>query len=125
MTTFDWFDFLTLTWKLACNPQIQASEKALLRTAIGRAYYAVFNIAREFVQDVDGVIVPDNDAHGFLIRYFLNSAGSIQRKIARELEFMRDARNRADYDKRYAELQEDVQRVIQRARITITWIDQI
>ena len=52
MTPFDWRDFLRVAvWiegRLVADPD-PTIEDAVLRTVIGRAYYAAFHVARAFV----------------------------------------------------------------------------
>lgn len=46
MTPFDWNDFLPLARRLTGRTTVEAD----LRTAIGRAYYAVFHAASSFIR---------------------------------------------------------------------------
>lgn len=49
MSPFEWGDFLSLAHRLTSRPSGQATE-ADLRSAIGRAYYAAYHAASDYVR---------------------------------------------------------------------------
>jgi uncharacterized protein (UPF0332 family) len=68
-----------------------------LRTAVSRAYYGSFHVARRFLQDC-GVEVPKSDVHDKL-RWCFQESGSVDLEAAsRRLDALRAERNKADYD---------------------------
>jgi len=97
--SFDWADFLTLAEALLRDPNSPGPEEASLRSAISRAYYAVFCSARNFASD-RGNFVPQGTAkdHNRLRAHFQKTRDRTRWKIATELGRLRDNRNRADYD---------------------------
>lgn len=86
-------DFLPLAHQLAA-----ASSEPEWRTAISRAYYAAFHIARQLLEEL-GFRVPWADrAHAYLTMR-LNNCGDAQvQRAASELHSLRSLRNQADYD---------------------------
>ncbi|HZT80535.1 MAG TPA: HEPN domain-containing protein [Gemmataceae bacterium] len=86
-------DFLTLADSL-----VAGSTEAEWRSAVSRAYYAVFHIARQLFTDL-GFTVPQSDrAHAYLW-YRLSNTGDPQVAWAgSSLNDLRSLRNEADYD---------------------------
>jgi uncharacterized protein (UPF0332 family) len=86
-------DFLALaqTW-------IKRTTEAEWRSAVSRAYYAAFHVARQFMEDL-GFLVPRGDqAHAYLWLRLSNS-GDVQLQIAgSDLSILRRDRNRSDYE---------------------------
>ena len=70
------------------------------RTAVSRAYYAVFHVACDLMTDL-GFTVPQGDrAHGYLWLRLENSGEMATERAGAELKSMRGRRNMADYDLR-------------------------
>jgi len=101
---FDWWHFLFLAKKLAgqdcsCNEPNPESED---RTAIGRAYYAVYNAALDHINAVDPLYFGrDRARHGDVSGWFLEHGGSNEsyRKIGKDLQRLYTERRGADYNK--------------------------
>lgn len=86
-------DFLELAKKL------QGSEsEAERRTAVSRAYYAVFNFVKSFLSDAQITLPKDAAGHEKAHRYLLNSGLPEARKLADDLSNLRVRRNDADYE---------------------------
>lgn len=69
-----------------------------LRSAVSRAYYGAFHVARQFLFDC-GVIVPiDFVAHRNVCWCLANSSEPSIAEAGRRLEALRSTRNKADYD---------------------------
>ena len=85
--------FLELARRLLVNEPNPAG----FRSAIGRAYYAAFNVAAEFLKGVDCEV--HEDAKGHKQAYFrLNNSGdSLLSEVASYLDDLRSERNVADY----------------------------
>ena len=86
-------DFLKLaeTW-------ITGSTEAEWRSAVSRAYYAAFHVARKLLRDL-GFQVPRGDrAHAYLWLRLSNCGDSGVRRAGSDLNSLRGDRNRADYD---------------------------
>lgn len=86
-------DFLPLANRLPA-----ASAEPEWRTAISRAYYAAFHVARQVLEEL-GFRVPWADrAHAYLTMR-LNNCGDAQvQHAASDLHNLRSLRNQADYD---------------------------
>jgi uncharacterized protein (UPF0332 family) len=68
------------------------------RTAMSRAYFAVFHVARQLLQQ-GGFVVPDGDqAHAYLWLRLSNSGHPDVNRGGNDLNNMRRLRNWADYD---------------------------
>ncbi len=86
-------DFLPLARKLAAG-----STEADWRTAVSRAYYAAFHVARRLLEDL-GFRVPCADsAHAYLWLRLNNCGDLAVQAAASELQLLRNRRNHADYD---------------------------
>lgn len=86
-------DFLTLARQLAAG-----STEASWRSAISRAYYAAFHVARNLLEDL-GFAVPNGDqAHAYIYRRLQNCANAQVASAGMALDRLRSERNRADYD---------------------------
>jgi len=86
-------DFLRLAQDLLSQP-----TEAAWRSAVSRAYYAAFHVAREPF-DVLGFVVPKAErAHAYLWLRLSNCADADVQLAGRELNDLRGDRNQADYD---------------------------
>ncbi len=89
-------DFLTLAVSLAAE-----STEAAWRTAVSRAYYAVFHVARLLLQDLGFAIPRADRAHAYLTLRLQNCGNPQVGQAGTDLEDLRRLRNRADYDLHY------------------------
>lgn len=90
-------DFIALAIRLSSS-----ANEADLRSAVSRAYYGAFHLARSFLSDC-GLRFSAKEMYGAEIhnkvRYCLSESGSADvRFVSRELRTLRRHRNRADYD---------------------------
>lgn len=86
-------DFLPLAARLAAG-----HAEPEWRTATGRAYYAVFHVARQLLEDL-GFRTPRADrAHAYLWMRLNNCGDAGVENAAADLQTMRRHRNHADYD---------------------------
>lgn len=90
-------DFLPIAQQLAAG-----SSEPLWRTAIGRAYYAAFHVARELPIDLGFTVPREERAHKYVIFRLSNAGDSTVEQAGRSLDSLRDFRNLADYDLRRA-----------------------
>ena len=86
-------EFLTLAKRLA-----GAGTEADWRTAISRAYYAAFHVAREMLEDLRFTVPRAERAHIYLSRRLANSGHSQTQQAGTDLNALRGDRNHADYD---------------------------
>ena len=88
-------DFIALAGKLAVAA---AADEATYRTAISRAYYGAFHIARSFLVELGFQPVGNANVHAFVRHYLAGSGHPEAYLAASELGYLQAARNRADYD---------------------------
>lgn len=89
----NWRDFLWLADRLAKD-----ATQADWRTAVSRAYYAAFHVARQLLADLNFTIPRADRAHQYLVFRLSNCGESVVVQAGRDLETLRRLRNRADYD---------------------------
>ena len=89
----NWRDFLSLATRLAAG-----ATEADWRTAVSRAYYAAFHVARRLFADLNFTVPRADRAHQYLVFRLSNSSESAVEQVGRDLETLRRLRNRADYD---------------------------
>jgi uncharacterized protein (UPF0332 family) len=114
----NWRDFLPLAARLAGG----ASE-ADWRTAISRAYYAAFHIARRWFADLNFTVPRADRAHQYLVFRLSNSGESAVEQAGRDLETLRRLRNRADYDEAPSLMQPQAAAAVQIAEGVIQVLD--
>jgi uncharacterized protein (UPF0332 family) len=77
---------------------ITGSKEAEWRSAVSRAYYAAFHVARQLLLQC-GFVVPQGDqAHAYLWLRLANSGHPDVQIAGNDLNFLRKMRNWADYD---------------------------
>jgi uncharacterized protein (UPF0332 family) len=89
---FDWVAFLGLAKELAAK-----GDEASRRSAISRAYYAVFNKARELLER-DGTLLSESGATHEVVWRTLEKAGRGRRRLGIDGKRLREMRRKADYD---------------------------
>jgi uncharacterized protein (UPF0332 family) len=89
----NWRDFLVLATGLAAG-----TTEAEWRTAVSRAYYAAFHVARRLFSDLKFGVPRADRAHQYLVYRLSNSGEPTVEQAGRNLETLRRLRNRADYD---------------------------
>ncbi|MGB8346565.1 MAG: hypothetical protein WCD86_16890 [Ktedonobacteraceae bacterium] len=106
--SFDWLEYFDIAQELVTQAKNNSPhQEANLRVAISRAYYAVFNKARDHLRRHDKIrepspLVDSNgnhiNIHAYVREKFKNSADADYREIGLALERMVKDRNAADYD---------------------------
>ena len=87
-------EFIRLAGKLVV---LSGSDEAGFRTAVGRAYYGSFHLARRFLDEIGFPILANLNAHGYLQNQMLN-CGHPEAKIAGQvLRLLHRNRIAADY----------------------------
>jgi uncharacterized protein (UPF0332 family) len=114
----NWRDFLPLAARLAAG----ASE-ADWRTAVSRAYYAAFHVARRLLTDLNFTVPRADRAHQYLVFRLSNSGEAAVEQAGRDLETLRRLRNRADYDEAPALTQPQATAAVQVAEDIIQVLD--
>ena len=114
---FDWAHYITLAEELEREAGKLADRDSCLRTAISRAYYGAFGLARRvaITQD-DLTLTRGPQVHREVISHFRNSSHRIRRQIGLDLDRLRRVRNQADYDDRFPNLRQATSISLWRAR---------
>ncbi len=97
--SFDWSEYLKLAQDLTGQAVGSASQEAKQRAAISRAYYAAFCKGRNYLRDVDKLLVPSGGrAHQYVREQFKKNTDRFRKRIGYNLDRLRSDRNKADYD---------------------------
>jgi len=99
--SFCWKDYIDLSHTLISSSKNNTLEKAYLRTAVSRAYYGIFCIARNYLRDKRNIQIPSLSTHEFVINKFKYSNDLKETLIGNYLGSLRDERNKADYEDNY------------------------
>lgn len=86
-------DFLPLAARLAGG-----STEAEWRSAVSRAYYAAFHVARQLLMDLGFSVPRAERAHAYLWLRLHNCGEPQQQQAGADLNALRGLRNQADYD---------------------------
>lgn len=115
--SFDWSDYLILAKELAGLETSPASNEAKLRSAISRAYYATFCLARDHLRDKEKRLIPyDEPSHKYVIDTLRNSSIKERKVIGLELNRLKIDRNKADYNNEFSDLDSKVRVVLALAK---------
>ncbi|MEG4628907.1 HEPN domain-containing protein [Microcoleus sp. AR_TQ3_B6] len=98
---FEWSEYFYLAKELA-----ETSKEAELRSAVSRAYYSAFCLARNYLRDLqqDPKLwrkkTYDINAHQYVAEKFIynQSKSQIMIEIGKDLSRLRKMRNKADYE---------------------------
>jgi uncharacterized protein (UPF0332 family) len=102
---------------------IHSTAEADWRSAISRAYYGAFHVARKTLRDL-GFTVPQGDrSHAYLWMRLSNCGDVNVRRAGSDLNRLRGERNRADYDIDRALFQIDALLQVQAAGRIISTLD--
>lgn len=118
--TFNWSEYLNLAQELTGSATTPSSQEAKLRSAISRAYYAAFIQARNFLRDREGLTIPLENTHQYVINQFKNSHDRVRKKVGGRLFRLRQARNEADYKDAVVGLVQNSQDALTLARRVIS-----
>ena len=101
-------------------------EPAELRSAVGRAYYAAFNVAAAMLRSWNVPVAQSAAGHGEVLRYLGNSGDADLVAVGHKLGTLRSRRNTADYDlsARDVEDAKTVRSLVETARRMIDTMDQ-
>ena len=96
--SFDWSLYIEIARKLIAV-KANGLDEARFRTAIGRSYYGVFCIAREFVESSKPTPFARQSIHKQVIDTLQGSERPLERKIGAALKRLNKRRNDCDYEK--------------------------
>ena len=109
---FNWHAFL-----LFAQQQAGAKSETLKRTAASRAYYALFNVCRDFLEKL-GHTIPNTSAHKLVWDILKNAhdadpaSAPDWRLLAQNGVTLRTLRNQADYDDFVNQLDQRLQKAV-------------
>ena len=86
-------DFLAVA-----KAMLQLRTEAAFRSAISRAYYALFNSAARLLRELGFTIAQSPSGHGDVKNFFFNCGIDQAVGFARALDELRTKRNLADYN---------------------------
>lgn len=108
---FDWSQYLALAEELGAR-----HDEAALRSSISRAYYYVYHLALTRAEANSYKPERGESTHVQLWRMFSGSPDPSCKHLAVIAERLKEKRERADYNKLYARIAEEVPRLLQDAR---------
>lgn len=86
--------FIRLAGKMAAQ---SSTDEAALRTAVSRAYYGAFHIARQFLEELGVSTVANAQIHGFVRHCLIGSGDAELQQAGSLLSTLHTDRIRADY----------------------------
>ncbi len=92
----------------AAKSLAKSQSEAFLRSAISRAYYALLNVASQFLIRLGFVVQRGPAKHGQVYAWLFNCGVDKMVDFARLLDELRTRRNEADYDMDSKEFQNNV-----------------
>jgi hypothetical protein len=114
---FDWKDYLILAHALQQQAATGLNQEAALRSAISRAYYAAFCHARNYARDRHSLQLRyTGDDHFLVKQHFMTRRA---RGIAAKLDWLRQIRNKCDYEDSVADLAKLLVSALQEAQMVI------
>ena len=125
---FDWSEYFNLAQELAGT-----SEEAKLRSAISRAYYSVFCLARNYWRDIQqdprlsrNKTYDIND-HQYVAEEFIHYRPKSQTmiEIGKDLTRLRKMRNKADYEDTFYNLQQEAKTALMLAQNIISKLNEL
>ena len=125
---FDWSEYFNLAKELT-----QTSEEAELRSAVSRAYYSAFCLARNYWRDIqqDPTLwrnkTYDINVHEYVAEEFIynQSKSQIMIEIGKDLTRLRIMRNKADYEDTMFNLQKEARNALMLAQNIISALSNL
>jgi hypothetical protein len=99
---FDWAEYQRLAEEL-----LKEGAERHLRTAISRAYYAVFHLGRGRIDQNRFFVLPGQDSHKQVWEKFTDSPDFRCKKIAETAKRLKQKREAADYESLYPNIEKD------------------
>lgn len=130
---FDWSEYLNLAQELAAtNSESSDNSEAKLRSAISRAYYSTFCLARNYLRDIekDPRLLRNNrdiNEHQYVAQEFIYHRTKMKNmvKIGEKLSTLRGLRNKADYEDTFYNLQREARTALMLAQNIISALNEL
>ncbi len=113
---FMWQHFIALAEALHRRAGDLGPKEACLRSAISRAYYGAYGLAREIAVRQGATLSGLPQDHTVVIHHFRQATELSLRKVGVELSRLRRMRNQADYDMHYPGVDRETSLALKRAR---------
>ena len=113
---FDWRDYLSLAQELS-----QRQDKAALRSAISRAYYAAFCSARNYLRQ-QGAAIPPTEASHKVVWEMYQQKGKTHAAIYQSGNRLKTRRRQADYEDQVGNLATEATAALNDARNVFYWL---
>lgn len=127
MSRFNWTEYFNFAEALVTNSQLGVTEEARYRSAISRAYYAVYKRAENFLKENEkGICFSPKltDSHQFVMTTF--KGGDLYRRgIGTALDRLRQKRNQADYQDYFSDLKRNCDFSILEAKGALSKLDRL
>jgi len=125
--SFDWTQYYQVARLLLGRAGSDATDEAKQRSAISRAYYAVFNLALEYINVIEGedAIPRNRDVHYAVGEYFQNRRDRSSQEIGTHLSRLRQERNRADYRSDMRDLEKIANDCLSRANLVMQLLGKL
>jgi len=122
--SFNWSHYYDLAKKLTETDKSLCNKEALTRSAISRAYFGAFCLARNLAIDRGWVrnIPESGKAHKIVKNYFYNNKNRKKYLIGANLDKLRNDRNEADYKNKCEDLNKKAEICVKRAENIIQLI---
>jgi uncharacterized protein (UPF0332 family) len=117
---FDWRGYVDLADDLLI---LRPNDEAAQRSALSRAYYGVFGVARDYLLTKRGVAIAAFNVHYHVWATFAQAPRGVEQRIAQEGNRLKRRRDLADYEGNYARLATESSRWVARARRLVADID--
>jgi len=96
---FDWIQFLRLAQSMKGHPWPVPTPECKNRTITNRAYYAAYNLAKAYIDEVSPLrFRDDRPTHGDVSGWFRGQDDQVLKRIGRRLRDSYNRRHAADYD---------------------------
>jgi uncharacterized protein (UPF0332 family) len=86
-------DYLEVAWSF-----LEGDREAEWRSAVSRAYYAAFHVARQLLAQCGFAVPRADQAHAYLWLRLSNASHPDVQNAGAQLSFLRQERNKADYN---------------------------
>jgi len=104
--SFSWLEYHSFAQELISCKELKVAEETKYRVIIGRVYYSMFGLLRDYI-DIEGYTLPKSaEAHYELIKYLKQIGRNLNNrefnKVSEKLNRLREDRRKVDYDKEVA-----------------------
>lgn len=114
--SFQWKTYIDFAERLHQESETFAETEACQRSAISRAYYGAFGLARKVAVNEGLTLTHKGEDHKNVEQHFRRSSQKLRKQIGIELNRLRRLRNKADYDELIPKLPKETTKAVILAR---------